>query len=465
MSDDWQALIRKGMVTQMTGAVATRRPAPTQVMEAPVREPEMELEPSPPVPRSVDETGLTAAYIIDLVLKMLSIRGNMLGSELCDAVKLPYQGVVQEVLTFLKEDRLCEIVGGQGLTEMTWTFRLSDKGMDAAEQALRRDGYVGPAPVSLDDYNRWAEVQKPDWSNLHEADIRNATSHLVLDDDTINRIGPAFASGRPVLVYGYAGNGKTVLAEALATCLPDTVFIPYAIEAGSQTIRLYDAAQHRVAPEPEPPEGVDPRLLKRDERWPRIKRPFIVTGGELTIGMLGLTFDPQYKCYIAPVQMKANGGLLLVDDFGRQQVSPKELLNRWIIPMEKCIDYHVLASGVQIKVPFTAMLIFSTNLSPTDLVDEAFLRRIRYKMMIRDPSEEQFREIFRRMCNLRRIPYNQAVLDYLIQKHYVATGRPFRATHPRDLLDQLLDISHYRSQDPALSEALIDQACNAYFVL
>lgn len=461
--DEWSALIRRGkLVEQRSGG------GPTAVAEAAGQAaenaPSVPMPEVPPVPRNIQETGLSESHLIDLVLKTLNLRGTCLGHEICEEIKLPYQGVMQHIMTFLKEERLCEIQGGAGLTELTWNFRLTERGTELAQFAARRDGYVGPAPVELSTYVEWAAMQKADWSDLHEAEIRAATSHLVLNDDTINRVGPAFTSGKPILIYGNAGNGKTILAEALATCLPDSIFVPHAIEAGSQTIRLYDAAQHHIVQEP--PADIGPAASpRRDHRWVRIKRPFIVVGGELTFQMLGLTFDPDLKSYIAPVQMKANGGILLIDDFGRQRVSPVEVLNRWIIPMEKSVDYHVLASGVQIRVPFNVMLIFSTNLSPGDLVDEAFLRRIRYKMMIQDPSEEQYREIFRRVCEAKGVPMDEEMLEYLVAKHYKGTGRPFRASQPRDLLEQMIDIAHYKGTPPELSHEAIDAACHAYFVL
>lgn len=455
--DEWQALIRKGRIVN-PGA-----PGPAAVAVAPEPGEPPPPEDAPPVPTTVEETGLKEAYITDLVLKTLNLRGNLLGAELCDEVKLPYHGIVQKVLTFLKDERLVEIMGGEGLTELTWNFRLTTRGGEVAREASKRDSYVGPAPVALATYVEWAAKQKAEWTNLREHDIRRACSHLIISPEVIEQVGPAFTSGKPLLIYGHAGNGKTVLAEALATCLPDTLFIPHALEAGNQTIRLFDAAQHHIVEEPSVP-GMDPRGRRRDPRWLRIRRPFIVVGGELTFEQLGLTYDPQLQSYVAPVQMKANGGILLIDDFGRQQVSPKDLLNRWIIPMEKSVDYHTLASGVQIRVPFNVMLIFSTNLSPADLVDEAFLRRIRYKMYMHDPSEEQFRAIFQLVCGLRDIEMDEEMLNYLIEKHYRTTKRPFRASQPRDLLDHLIDIARFRGQEPVLTEELLDRACASYFV-
>jgi predicted ATPase with chaperone activity len=450
--EDWQALIRRGKVVQPT---ATTPPAAPPAPEPAAVEPE---RPMPPVPRSLQDTGLSESYITDLVLKTLHVRGNLMGVDLCDEIRLPYPAIVQNILTFLKDERLVEILGGEGLTELTWNFRLTERGAEVAREAMRRDSYVGPAPVSLDTYVEWAGKQKAEWTNLRETDIRSAVAHLVISDATIEQVGPAFTSGKPLLIYGHAGNGKTVLAEALATCLPDDIFIPFAIEAGSQTIRLYDAAQHRRAEE----STADAR--RRDARFLRIRRPFIVVGGELTFEQVGLAFDPTVRCYVAPVQMKANGGILLIDDFGRQQVSPKDLLNRWIIPMEKAVDYHTLATGAQVRVPFNVMLVFSTNLSPSDLVDEAFLRRIRYKMYMNDPTEEQFRAIFDRVCQARGIAMDDAMLDYLIEKHYRAKSRPFRASQPRDLLDLLSDIAHFRGLEPELTEELLGKACASYFV-
>jgi predicted ATPase with chaperone activity len=284
----------------------------------------------------------------------------------------------------------------------------------------------------------------------------NAFSNMVINQQTLDQIGPAINSGRSLFLFGPPVNGNTTIADISATLLGGHVYIPAAIVFEGQIIRVYDDAHHHKV------QDTDPELV--DQRWILSKRPVVVVGGELTLGELDLKMAGESRIYEAPLQMKANMGMFLIDDFGRQMVSPKALLNRWIIPLERRVDYITLVTGNKIQIPFDELLIFSTNLDPKDLMDDAFLRRIRYKINVAPPSVEEYREIFRRMCGARNIEYNDAALAYIYNEYYVKLGLQLRACHPRDLLDQLTDIARYLRVRPILAKELIDLACKSYFV-
>ena len=243
------------------------------------------------------------------------------------------------------------------------------------------------------------------------------------------------------------------------------MYIPFALYLDGQVIKLYDAVSHKLAPESEANgTGTLRQSTRRDPRWVKIRRPFIVVGGELTLEGLDLVFDDTHKFYEAPFQVKANGGILLIDDFGRQQVRPRDLLNRWIVPLENRIDFLTLHTGRKVEIPFDVLVVFSTNLPPKDLVDEAFLRRLRHKVEIGDPSYEEYREIFKRVAADKKIPYNDQGLAYLLQEYYIKRNRKLRASHPRDLCDQILDIGSYLAVEPVMSREMLDRAASAYFV-
>lgn len=414
----------------------------------------------PRVPTSIKETGLSLGFLTDLALKILYFEGILTGYELAERMKLPYPGVVDQVLEFLKREKLCEVKGAGGFAEATYQYAIADKGRVMAREALDRSQYAGPAPVTLEAYADAIRRQPLSKVVVHQRTMRQALSHLVISEDIFAQLGPAVNSGRSVFLFGPPGNGKTAIAESIGKMiLGEAIYIPYAVEVGGQVIRVFDYVNHLLADDPSAttPRGHDPR-------WVHIHRPVVITGGELTLETLDLVYDENNKYYEAPFQMKANGGMLLIDDFGRQQVRPRDLLNRWIVPLEKRVDYLTLHTGRKIEVPFDVLIIFSTNLAPRDLVDEAFLRRIRHKIEIRDPSWDEYREIFRRVCQDRGVPYDDRGLAYLIQEHYLKPNRQKRACHPRDLIDQLIDIARYLNVPPTLSKDLIDRACNTYFV-
>lgn len=412
----------------------------------------------PPMPKSIKETGLGLGFLADLAIKIMYFEGYISGYEIAETMKLPYTGVVDEVLEFLKREQFCEVKGAGGLGESGYQYVISAKGSEKAREVLDRGQYVGPAPVPLQAYTEAFRKQPLQNVTIHQRIMRQALSHLVLNERIFSQLGPAVNSGRSIFLYGPPGNGKTTIAEAIGMMIfKDSIYIPYAVEVDGQIIKVFDSVNHR------PAEG-SKKGDKIDKRWVRIHRPFIVTGGELTLESLDLVYDSSSKFYEAPFQMRANGGMFLIDDFGRQLVRPRDLLNRWIVPLEKRVDFLTLHTGGKIEVPFDVLIVFSTNLAPTDLVDEAFLRRIRHKIEISDPSFEEYREIFKRVCAHKGVPYDDKALAYLLQEHYIKPKRPLRACHPRDLIDQLIDIARYQNRPPVLVKDLIDKACEAYFV-
>ncbi|RLC96933.1 MAG: ATP-binding protein [Chloroflexi bacterium] len=412
----------------------------------------------PRVPTSIKETGLGLGFLTDLALKIMYFEGNLSGYELAERMKLPYNGVVDHVLEFLKREKLCEVKGAGGFAEAAYQYAIAEKGRAMGREALARSQYAGPAPVTLDAYYKAIRAQPLGRVVVHQRKMRQALSHLVIGEETFAHLGPAVNSGRSIFLFGYPGNGKTAIAESIGKMiLGDAMHVPYAIEIGGQVIRVFDSVNHIRVDESATSKNIDPR-------WVRIRRPVITTGGELTLEALDLVYDENNKYYEAPYQMKSNGGMLLIDDFGRQQARPRDLLNRWIVPLEKRVDYLTLHTGRKIEVPFDVLIVFSTNLAPRDLVDEAFLRRIRHKIEIKNPSWDEYREIFHRMCETKEVPYDDRGLAYLIQEHYLKPDRAKRACHPRDLLDQLTDIARYLNVPARLNKDLIDRACKAYFV-
>jgi predicted ATPase with chaperone activity len=422
----------------------------------------------PPEPTTIEETGLGLGFLSDLALKILYFQGYVTAAEIADKMCLPFMGVIEQIMEFLKREMLCEIKGaGGGLGQSSYRYTITGKGIDRAREILDRGQYVGPAPVTLTEYNEGILAQPMLTSDINEDVMRHSVAHLVVNDIMLERLGPAVNSGRSIFLYGAPGNGKTVIAESIGqVVLGAEMYIPYAVEVGSMVIKVFDPVSHKLAPDTEASDPANSRSMRRrhDRRWVKVQRPVITTGGELTLETLDLVWDDGAKYYEAPFQMKSNGGMFLIDDFGRQQVRPRDLLNRWVVPLEKRYDYLTLHTGQKIEVPFQVLIVFSTNLEPRDLVDEAFLRRIRHKIDIVNPTFDEFREIFRRECRIRNIPFDENGLGFLLNEYYIKPDRPVRACHPRDLLDEIVDISRYKGISPVLSQDLIRMACRAYFV-
>ncbi len=422
----------------------------------------------PPPVRSLEDTGLNMGFLADLTLKVLYFEGYISGSRIAEILKLPFTGIVDRVLEFLKREQLCEVKGAAGFGESTYNYAITNKGSEKAREVIDRSHYIGPAPVTLDAYTQAMRHQPLRNVIVSAQALREALSHLVLSDAVLAQIGPAVNSGRSMFLYGNPGNGKTAIAESIGRMvLGGQMYIPYALEVGGQVIKVFDNVNHQLGEDSRNAPGSGGgkmRVSPRDPRWVNIRRPVITVGGELTLESLDLVFDQTNKYYEAPFQMKANGGMFLIDDFGRQQVRPRDLLNRWIVPLEKRIDYLTLHTGRKIEVPFDVLIVFSTNLAPKDLVDEAFLRRIRHKIEISDPSYDDYREIFRRVCQQKGVVYEDRGLGYLLQEYYIKPRRKLRGVHPRDLVDQIVDIASFLGVEPRLTKELIDKACKAYFV-
>jgi predicted ATPase with chaperone activity len=409
-------------------------------------------------PRTIEETGLTMSYIADLVVRALYVIGELTGQELSDHLTLSYEGVLDQAIRYLRKEQFAEVKGSEGISERSYRYQVTQKGVERAKELSERTQYLGPAPVPLETYTEMIRQQSIRGITIDEQALREAFAHLVLSSSLIQQVGPAVNSGRSLFLYGDAGNGKTSIAEAVARLFSETIFMPHAVIVDGQIIKVFDIIHHKEVPLPASENAL------ADQRWVHTRRPIVMTGGELNMDSLDLIYNPISKYYEAPLQMKANGGLFFIDDFGRQQMRPQDLLNRWIVPLEKRVDFLTLHTGKKIEIPFDQLIIFSTNLDPKDLVDEAFLRRIRYKVEVGNPTPTQYREIMRRVCKDKGIPYSDEGLKYLLTEQYARRGIELRSVHPRDLMDQLVDTARFLNVRPTMSHELLDAACRSYFV-
>lgn len=447
------------------GPVGAQPPAEEEV-RAGSGSPALELREGPPVPETLEDTGLSAAYVGELLLRVLYRSGARTGDQLSEIVCLPFL-ILEPELRDLEHRKLVERRGGTDRGLRAVTYDLTAEGRRRGRELTDRNPYSGPAPVPFGQY--LASVAEYGLRGLRvsrEAIVSNL-SHLVLDEEFVDILGPAINSGRTLFLYGESGNGKTSVAEAIAGMLGNGLFVPHAVEVEGQIIQLYNPVDHQSCATAAAP-GEDPEWLKppppHDRRYVAVRRPVVMVGGELTLEQLELQYDSRLGVLRAPPQMKANGGVFVVDDFGRQRISPTELLNRWMIPLERRVDFLTLPSGQQVPVPFDCLVIFATNLHPQELVEEAFLRRIRYKVFVGNPSYDRYAEIVRRCCEQRDVEYRPEAVEYLFREYYEKLEIPPRACHPRDLVDHLCDLADYLGEEPELTARTLRLAAGSYFL-
>ena len=412
----------------------------------------------PAVPQSLEQTGLTFEEVERLVLKYLFARGSATGRQVCIQICLPFR-IVESVLKQLKREQLIALKGAAAASD--YEFVITDTGRDRARGYTQECTYFGAAPVVLRDYLKAMASQSIAAHNATEEDLKAAFSDLILSQDLLDRLGPAVNSGRGLFLFGEPGNGKTSIAERITRAFSSTIWIPRTLGIDGDIIRIFDPGIHEVAEEATRDGLFD--LSGVDPRWVRIVRPTVVAGGELTMSELEVTQNLQTKICEAPLQLKSNCGTLVIDDFGRQRMPVEELLNRWIVPLEKRYDFLNLPSGKKIQVPFDQLIIFSTNLEPKSLVDGAFLRRIPYKIHVEDPSEDEFHRLFELMAPNMGFEYDNSAITHLIEKHYRAVPRGFRACHPRDLLAQVKNYCNYKGLPKKLTPEYLDLAVENYF--
>lgn len=413
----------------------------------------------PKEPDSIPGTGLTIEEVEKLILKFLLARGSGAGRKLAQQVCLPF-GIIDPLLKNLKTEQLVVFKGSATMGD--YEYALTELGRERARRYVEECTYFGAAPVCLKDYLESMARQSIAKQSCTVDDLKEAFSDLIISDTMLARLGPAINSGRGMFLFGEPGNGKTSIAERVTNCFGSTIWIPRALGIDGDIIRLFDPAVHELIEEGQSSEGIF-NLSGVDARWVHIHRPTVVVGGELTMAELEVKQNTTTKICEAPLQLKSNCGTLVIDDFGRQRMPVAELLNRWIVPLEKRYDFLNLPSGKKIQVPFDQIIIFSTNLEPRDLVDGAFLRRIPYKIQVPDPTPEQFHKLCEILAPKMGFQYNKEAVDYLIEKHYKPINRPMRACQPRDLLLQVRNYCVFHCQPKMMTPDAFDFACENYF--
>ncbi len=417
----------------------------------------------PPVPESLADLGIPLAIVEQLILKLLYYRGELLGREMAKLLGVTVS-LIDDLLETFKRQHFVGVKKSLGLGNMSGVFALTEAGRNITREFLENNQYTGPAPVPLYQYSEVVRRQKLESNWLSPETLKDAFRHLVVEKDILAQIGPAVNSNKSFLIYGQPGNGKTALAESLFRVETEPVYMPYAVECQGNIIQIYDPIYHHKIEDEQSMLSALSTELAYDGRWFRCRRPFIITGGELTLDMLDLSYNGNSKVYDSPFQLKANNGIYLIDDFGRQKASPAEILNRWIVPMERHIDYLSFQAGGKMTVPFEAFLIFSTNLRPDQLGDEAFLRRIQYKMFLRSPKQPEFSIIFERYAESQKLECPPGLVERFIQKHYVDGGAKFRRCHPRDVISHAIDVINFESLPMRLTDEVLDQAFCSCFV-
>jgi hypothetical protein len=415
----------------------------------------------PPPPATLAETGLHPDSLSQLLLKTL-VGGEASGTQLSDKLRVPYS-VLDALVQHARVEKLLEVRGASGAGSAGYRYALTDLGRDRAMQFFDISRYVGPAPVPISQYNAYVRASMAARPWIDRDRLATGFGELIVNQAMYDKLGPAVNSGKSLFLYGAPGNGKTVVAEGIGRALGGDMHVPHALDLDGQIITMYDPVTHQ------PIAGRDQGVsviasATWDRRWEQVRRPVVVVGGELTLEMLDLTFNPISKFYEAPIQMKAMGGVFVVDDFGRQRIPPRDLLNRWIVPLESRIDFLTLHTGRKFEVPFNVFIVFATNLQPESLADEAFLRRIPYKIRAKNPTMDEYSRIFEMNCRKRGLAFDPVMIEYLQRKYYQPRKLQMRACHPRDLIEQVVDMCRYQHREPAISRDLLDAACASYFL-
>jgi len=423
---------------------------------------------APKAPMSVEETGLSGPQITSLLLKTLYHRGALTGNELADAISLPFV-VIDDLLLAATQRHFIEVLGSTGHSRAGYQFELTDEGRERAASALAASRYVGPAPVPLQQFGEMVAKQSVRHNRISRELLKSAFHDLVLPDEVTEALGPAVNSGASIFLHGAPGNGKTAIAERLGALISSEIYLPYSIIVDGHIIVVHDPVYHVRINKGDDEEGGAGAIVRKDRsvdrRYILVRRPTVFVGGELTMEQLDLQLSEYSQIYRAPFQVKAAGGVLIMDDFGRQRMTPAELLNRWIVPLEKGFDNLTLDTGMRFPVPFDCILIFATNLNPRNLVDEAFLRRIQFKVEVRSPDRKAFTEIFRMNCEDVGMEYGEEAVNLLYDRFYDRHGIKPRGCHPRDILHHVRSMANFRGIEPTLDPSLLHQAAQSYFLV
>lgn len=428
-----------------------------------IREPQLErLKQLLEEPVSLRALKIPQNLLIDIMLRLFYNEGLLNIRRIIDVIKVPL--MIEELVKQMTEDKLIKVhSGNSGMGILGFLYSLTENGEKRALAAMERSLYIGPAPVPVQLYNEIIELQSVNNRGVQPEQVIESLKDMVLPEDFHRKIGPAVNTAASLFIYGPSGNGKTTISKKMAELISEMepIWLPYSVTAGGQIIQIHDRLVHQQV------EVTDKHTEiygKVDPRFGLFRRPSVVVGGELKLSELDLQFDPISKIYEAPLHIKANGGMFLIDDFGRQQARPLDMLNRWIVPLDDQVDYLRLKTGQTVVVPFRQLLVFATNLNPYSLAEDAFFRRIQIKVKVDSPTEENYLKIFKLNCQLFGIEFNQDIYNYLVKTYYHDEGREFQAVHPGDLLKILIALCNYEKREPVLAIDLIDTACQSYFV-